>query len=428
MISPQDSLSFSRHRRNNSPLPRTTRTTKEERSLPLTTTSQAMATSVGLRNSFSASGFEARLQPSEQVDQIANGYSSMDLITFDESTQSSCSRESTRETIQTDGTSDINDTNGPFQGRPYNQTDNRPTLYQSTPLKPHEVKRPTSGDPENWHSRGTTNQTKQPEYMLYPDFARAMERVSPRISLPQFDRNDPQIWVRRIIAIYKMSNITDQRMMYRDLLTSLPDDVAGLLDHISTFEPRDPFNQAVNTIISYYGKSTSERLRDLTDTKIDEALPPSRLYNKMMAASRDLLSPQALKYTWLNKLIPQVQIAAAPVTEITEMLRVADEIHAIVKRSNNTTFKIDDRPSRPVIKTNEEDTSNDRGRPATRSLTPKRDRPRSTGSFRDTRTRSPTPHYKANAICNNHMRFRHKARYCIKPCVWDKLFPKAENY
>lgn len=270
------------------------------------------------------------------------------------------------------------------------------------------------------------------------------------IRLPQFWKEEPELWFIQAEANFKAANVTNETTKYSHILAILEAAILReVMDVISANHSPTPYSILKATLINRFSESGEKKLRRLlADTHIGD-LRPTQLLRQMKQLAGTSLSADAIKTLWLQRLPPSVQtvLAAsnAPIDDLAVMAdRVLDasqsQIMAVTPETQppSTTGDIENKldqiinaiKDRPTQKYSNDNTPS-QYEPWGRQRSPARYQ--SQNRKYDNKphyspSRQASPHRKeyakrsesptATTICWYHEVFGGKARKCSPPCQW----------
>lgn len=266
--------------------------------------------------------------------------------------------------------------------------------------------------------------------------------------LPQYWPGDPQLWFAQAEAHFANHRITNPRVKYNVVVSSLAPEYATEIRDLLIAPADEPYKVLKEALTARTQKSDQARLRELLSTADVGDRKPTRVLRRM----QQLLGTKNLDATILRELFVQrlpstVQLilAATPASlSLDELASLADKVvestagsasavHAIAPVDTHTssrastynqggaerTSSVDraeltqlrhevEKLSTVVYSLTSDDTGAPRGRPRQRSATPT-SRSRSRGS--ESRTRDPD-----GEVCWYHRTYGDKAKKCRQPC------------
>lgn len=237
-----------------------------------------------------------------------------------------------------------------------------------------------------------------------------INRVSVRP--PQFNKEKPHIWFIQMEAQFATNGITQDQTKFYHAVQALDSDVLGEVSSVIVDPPTtNKYETLKDKILAEFRDSEEKRLRKLlTHTDLGDQRP-SRLLKRMHDLAEGKVNDNVIKSLWLQRLPTNIQTVLSTSEDPLEKLAsMADKIHDIVAPSVNavitvpppsTTSQLDEIIRRlGRLESGSRDRSSQRqakgnkGKPHSRSASPRRD------------------------ICWYHRRFKKKATKCTAPCGW----------
>lgn len=243
----------------------------------------------------------------------------------------------------------------------------------------------------------------------------------PTSRLPQFYKNNPELWFRQMDAIFAASRTTtSSQIKFQAAVTALDEEVLTQMEDLFTTESADPYKALRDRLTSVYGLTDARRIQKLLEETTLGSQKPSQLYRQMQHLAGSLIDATVLRNLWLRSLPPRVQevLAGTKDLSIDDLTRTADNVVAIAWPSEVSAVagvRASPQPSTsgdPGVSALLEEVRNLRVEVAAL-----RDRNQQQPGRQRTRNRPGTE----GGLCHYHRKFGRNARKCAPPCTWKPL-------
>ena len=175
-----------------------------------------------------------------------------------------------------------------------------------------------------------------------------------KIKLPKFDGSNPDIYIRIIESIFVARRITSERKKYVLTLEALETELLTKLTNFFDRGNAEPYTTLKNGLKQTFGKSSQQRLQELTQSKIDRSRRPSEILEKIkMALSLTPGEPvdneataNLIKNLLISKLPPTHRLHLAVYQQAAnenDLARIADNLfEASTDIQGNDLFEKDE--------------------------------------------------------------------------------------
>lgn len=170
------------------------------------------------------------------------------------------------------------------------------------------------------------------------------QEVHPRVSayavkLPQFWPTAPEAYFEQVEATFRTSRITVSRTQYDYLLQAIPASIAtDVLDVMRKCKnSATPYEDMKSELIRRNSLSESARLEQVLSSAQMGDRSPSAFYRHIsnIAGSTSAVNDNLIRTLWMRRLPQNLEISLKPfdTTEIETVLKIADEVYEVSKRS-----------------------------------------------------------------------------------------------
>ena len=132
-----------------------------------------------------------------------------------------------------------------------------------------------------------------------------------KIKLPKFDGSNPDIYIRIIESIFEARRINSERRRYVLTLEALDTEHLTKLTNYFDRGGNDPYTILKDGLKRTFGKSSQQRLQELTQSKIDKTRRPSEILEKIKMAL-NLTPGEAVNNEATANLIKNLLISKLP--------------------------------------------------------------------------------------------------------------------
>lgn len=244
--------------------------------------------------------------------------------------------------------------------------------------------------------------------------------------LPQFWREEPEIWFIQVESSFEIAGITQDATKYQYMLSNLDPSILFVVKDIILNPPHDAYAALKARIIKHFAESDEGQLKKLLGGLELGDEKPSHLLQKMKGLAGTRVSTEVLRTLFLDRLPEKTRciLAVADTTDLDKLANIADKICEQFTQS----YSISELTSKqqPYISTRSVDSDIgsklnvilsriDALESRSRSQFHKREETPLTS-----RKRSKSRERKDSGLCWYHWRFSDKASKCIQPCNFDQ--------
>lgn len=149
---------------------------------------------------------------------------------------------------------------------------------------------------------------------------------------PPFMRSFPGLWFYQIEAIFSVSDVTDDRDKYENIICQLELDVLSYVEEIFDLPPEEQtYTLLKKRLIAVFSDLETKRLQNyIKDISLDSK-KPSELLRAMRIFAANRFTETILRTLWMQKLPTQMQaILQVSNMSLTELSLQADTIHEVM--------------------------------------------------------------------------------------------------
>ncbi|KAF7267833.1 hypothetical protein GWI33_018960 [Rhynchophorus ferrugineus] len=155
---------------------------------------------------------------------------------------------------------------------------------------------------------------------------------APKIRLPAFNPNDPEMWFLQVEWTLKQAVITTSAEKFEIVGAALDpiytQEVRGLLFNPPP-EAEDPFSKLKEALRECLGLSIQNRTRQLLEREEIGDRTPSQFLRRLQSLAGDTASQDIIKVIWMSQLDPITRASIAAQqgsTKLEDLAKIADNI------------------------------------------------------------------------------------------------------
>lgn len=256
--------------------------------------------------------------------------------------------------------------------------------------------------------------------MAPPEVKARVQTENPRVVLPPFSPEDPELWFVRVEQIFQYSGIIEDVAKYQATLFALDARVCReIRDLVINIPEDDKYETIKDALIKRLSASVEQKTRELLGRLELGDNKPSQLVRQLKELAGSGVPDSLIRSIWVSRLPTDLQVALASKKDddLDSQAEFADIVYEVLSNKPRVS-EVNIGPEGMLESLNRRIASLEISLQRNRSRTENRSRARSRSrNFRRDRTRTP-----GRSTCWYHQRYGSRAHRCVKPCSF-----KSEN-